>query len=252
MIYQWSWSAFYDVSSDGTSTYAHNLLCGAGWTVATALVSTVIALLVGVTVGLLRVSTNRYRQRAGAVYVELFRDIPLLVQIFIWYFVVPEIFPGAVGTWIKALEYGSFVTASISIGLYTAARVAEQTRAAITALPKGQLMAGLAIGLTRVEAFRLIILPQAFRLMIPPMTSELVNLVKNTSIGMTIGLMELTARAREMQETTFHTFEAFSAATAGYLFINLVLIGTIRVFAVRRKNRTEQAARSLPVQEVLP
>jgi glutamate/aspartate transport system permease protein len=252
MNYQWSWSAFNDVASDGISTYAHNLLCGAGWTVATALVAAVIALVVGVVVGLLRVSTNRFRQNAGAVYVELFRDIPLLVQIFIWYFVVPELLPHALGTWIKALEYGSFVTASLSIGFYTAARVAEQTRAAITAMPKGQLMAGLALGLTRTEVFRLIILPQAFRMMIPPLTSELVNLVKNTSIGMTIGLMELTARAREMQETTFHTFEAFSAATAGYLLINLVLIGAIRVFAAGRKNRKERAARSLPVQEVLP
>lgn len=252
MNYQWTWSAFYDVSGDGISTYAHNLLCGAGWTVATALISAVIALSVGVAVGLLRVSTNRLRQLTGAIYVELFRDIPLLVQIFIWYFVVPELVPRALGTWIKALEYGPFVTATISIGLYTAARVAEQTRAAIAALPKGQLMAGLALGLTRAQIFRLIVLPQAFRLLIPPLTSELVNLVKNTSIGMTIGLMELTARAREMQEATFHTFEAFSAATAGYLLINLVLIGSIRVLAVGRKNRKERATGSLPVQEVLP
>ncbi|WP_414451602.1 amino acid ABC transporter permease [Burkholderia sp. 22PA0099] len=251
MNYQWSWSAFYDLSSDGISTYAHNLLCGAGWTVATALVSAFIALLVGVAVGLLRVSKNRIRQGVGAVYVEVFRDIPLLVQIFIWYFVVPELLPGALGTWIKSLEYGSFITASISIGLYTGARVAEQTRAAITAMPRGQQMAGLALGLTRADVLRLIILPQAFRLMIPPLTSELVNLVKNTSIGMTIGLVELTARAREMQETTFHTFEAFLAATAGYLLINMVLIGMIRIFAIGRKSRKERVAHAMLPRDVL-
>ncbi|NIE83379.1 MULTISPECIES: amino acid ABC transporter permease [unclassified Burkholderia] len=252
MNYQWSWSAFHDISGDGISSYADQLLRGAGWTVATALVAALIALSVGVTVGLLRTSTNRLGQYAGASYVELFRDIPLLVQVFLWYFVVPELLPHALGAWIKGLEYGSFVTASIAIGLYTAARVAEQTRAAIAALPGGQGMAGLALGLTGGGAFRLIILPQAARLMIPPLTSELVNLVKNTSIGMTIGLMELTARAREMQETTFHTFEAFSAATAGYLLINLLLIGAMRCIAAGQRHRKAQAARVTSIREALP
>jgi glutamate/aspartate transport system permease protein len=252
MNYQWSWSAFYDLSGDGVSTYAHNLICGAGWTIATALSSAVIAMLVGIAVGLLQVSTNRFKRCAGAAYVELFRDIPLLVQIFLWYFVVPELLPPALGTWIKGLQYGAFFTSLLAIGLYTAARVAEQTRSAISALSRGQHMAGLALGLTTAQVYRLIILPQAFRMMIPPMTSEMVNLVKNTSIGMTIGLLELTARAREMQETTFHTFEAFSAATLGYLLINLVLIAAIQVFATRTKSSKAQVAQSLPVREVMP
>jgi glutamate/aspartate transport system permease protein len=252
MNYQWSWSAFYDLSGDGISTYAHNLICGAGWTITTALASAVIAMLVGIAVGLLQVSTTRFKRCAGAAYVELFRDIPLLVQIFLWYFVVPELLPSALGAWIKGLQYGAFFTSLLAIGLYTAARVAEQTRSAITALSRGQHMAGLALGLTTAQVFRLIVLPQAFRMMIPPLTSEMVNLVKNTSIGMTIGLLELTARAREMQETTFHTFEAFSAATLGYLVINLVLIGAIQVFATRTKSRKERVAQPLPVQEVMP
>jgi len=252
MNYQWSWSAFYDLSGDGVSTYAHNLVCGAGWTIATALASAVIALLVGIAVGLLQVSTDRFKRCAGAAYVELFRDIPLLVQIFLWYFVVPELLPSTLGTWIKGLQYGAFFTSLLAIGLYTAARVAEQTRSAIGALSRGQLIAGLALGLTTAQVFRLIVLPQAFRMMIPPLTSEMVNLVKNTSIGMTIGLLELTARAREMQETTFHTFEAFSAATLGYLVINLVLIGAIQVLPALKKGNKVQVARSLPIEEVMP
>jgi glutamate/aspartate transport system permease protein len=159
---------------------------------------------------------------------------------FIWYFVVPELLPTPLGNWIKNLAYGPFITASLSLGLYAAARVGEQTRAAITALPKGQLLAGIALGLSRKQSLRLIVMPQASRMMIPPLTSELVNIVKNTSVGMAIGLMELTARAREMQEATFHTFEAFAAATVGYLVINLCIITTIRATEARAQPVKEQ------------
>jgi glutamate/aspartate transport system permease protein len=233
MNYEWNWRVFYDISGDGTSTYAHNLLAGAGWTVAAALVSALIALPIGMTIGLLRVSPNRLKRGLGSTYVGIFRDIPLLVQMFIWYFVVPELLPVSLGDWVKGLASGAFMTASMALGLYAAARVAEQWRSAITALPKGQLLAGIALGLSRGQTVRLIVMPQALRLLIPPLTSEMVNIVKNTSVGMTIGLMELTARAREMQESTFHTFEAFGAATVGYLFINLCVIATFRAIEAR-------------------
>jgi glutamate/aspartate transport system permease protein len=251
MHYQWSWSAFYDISGDGISTYLHNLFLGAQWSVATALVAGAIALCLGLAVGLARTSTNRTCQAFGAVYVEVFRDVPLLVQMFVWYFVVPELLPTSVGNDVKALAYGPFITASLALGLYTAARIGEQTRASISALPKGQSMAGLAMGLTRWQVLRLIVLPQALRLMIPPLTSELVNLVKNTSIGMTIGLMELTARAREMQEATFHTFEAFSAATLGYLAINFTLMATMRAISKRTKRKKVRGRQHLSVTEAL-
>ncbi len=250
MSYQWNLGVFYDISGDGVTSYAHNLLAGAGWTLATALAAALIALPVGVGVGLLRASKNRARRCLGAAYVELFRDIPLLVQMFIWYFVVPELLPDALGSWIKALASGPFLTASIALGLYTAARVGEQTQAAVTALPKAQSQAGVALGLGRSQVLRLVVMPQAARLLVPPLTSEMVNLVKNTSVGMTIGLMELTARAREMQETTFHTFEAFAAATAGYLLINLCIITAMRVAEARvpgvRRPSTPYTGEGLP------
>jgi glutamate/aspartate transport system permease protein len=248
--YQWNWRVFYEISGDGVTTYAHNLLAGAGWTLATALMAALIALPVGVGIGLLRISTNRVRRGLGAAYVELFRDIPLLVQMFIWYFVVPELLPDSLGSWIKALESGPLLTASIALGLYTAARVGEQTRAAITALPKGQPQAGIALGLSRSQVLRLVVMPQAARLLVPPLTSEMVNILKNTSVGMTIGLMELTARAREMQETTFHTFEAFAAATAGYLLMNLCIITAMRTVETRlpgvKRASTTYAGEGLP------
>ncbi|HWJ36738.1 MAG TPA: amino acid ABC transporter permease [Steroidobacteraceae bacterium] len=243
MNYQWNWRVFYDISGDGTSTYAHNLFAGAGWTLATALLSTLIALLVGVSIGLLRASPHRLKRGLAWAYVEIFRDIPLLVQMFIWYFVVPELLPASLGNGIKSLASGPFLTVSIALGLYAAARVGEQTRSAITALPKGQLMAGIALGLSRGQVLRLIVMPQALRLLIPPLTSEMVNIVKNTSVGMTLGLMELTARAREMQEATFHTFEAFAAATVGYLLINLCIITTIRAVDARLLSVKERAPR---------
>jgi glutamate/aspartate transport system permease protein len=231
--YQWNWGVFYEISGDGVTTYVHNLLAGAGWTVATALMGALIALPVGVAVGLMRVSTNLVWRGLGGAYVEVFRDIPLLVQMFIWYFVVPELLPDSLGSWVKALDNGPLLTASIALGLYTAARAGEQTRAAITALPKEQSQAGSALGLNRRQVLCLVVMPQAVRLLVPPLTSEMVNIVKNTSVGMTIGLMELTARAREMQETTFHAFEAFAAATAGYLLINLCIITAMRVVEAR-------------------
>jgi glutamate/aspartate transport system permease protein len=235
MSYEWNWCIFFDISGDGISTYAKNLLAGAGWTIATASFSMLIALPIGVMVGLSRVSPNRLIRILGSTYVGIFRDIPLLVQMFIWYFVAPELLPTSIGDWVKSLACGAFVTASIALGLYAAARVAEQTRSAITALPLGQLSAGIALGLNRGQAVRLIVMPQALRLMIPPLTSEMVNIVKNTSVGMTIGLMELTARAREMQESTFHTFEAFGAATVGYLLINLCIIAAFRATEARMR-----------------
>jgi glutamate/aspartate transport system permease protein len=250
MNYQWNWRAFYDISGDGVTTYLHNLLAGVGWTLATALVATLIALPVGVGIGLLRVSPDPVRRWLGAAYVELFRDIPLLVQMFLWYFVVPELLPDSLGGWVKGLASGPFLTASIALGLYAAARVGEQTRAAITALPKGQPLAGIALGLSRSQVLRLVVMPQAARLLVPPLTSEMVNIVKNTSVGMTIGLMELTARAREMQETTFHTFEAFAAATAGYLLINLCIITAMRALEARlpgsKRASTAYAGEGLP------
>lgn len=231
--YKWNWRAFYDISGDGTSTYAHNLVAGAGWTIATALSSAAIALLVGVPIGLLRGSPSRLKRCLASTYIEIFRDIPLLVQMFIWYFVVPELLPSSLGNWIKGLASGPFLTASLALGLYAAARVGEQTRSTITALPKGQLAAGIALGLGKRQVLRLIVMPQALRMLIPPLTSEMVNIVKNTSVGMTIGLMELTARAREMQEATFHTFEAFAAATVGYLLINLCISTALRAVEAR-------------------
>jgi glutamate/aspartate transport system permease protein len=168
--------------------------------------------------------------RIGNAYVELFRNIPLLVQLFIWFFVLPEILPASLGDSIKQMNppWASFVPAVIGLGLFTAARVAEQVRAGIQALARGQGMAGTALGLTLAQTYRSVLLPMAFRIIMPPLTSETMNLIKNTSVALTIGLIELTAAARSMQEFTFQVFEAFTAATVIYIVVNLIAVNLMR------------------------
>lgn len=252
MNYPWDWAVFHSLGPDGTATYLHGLVSGAQWTMVTALIATIIALVLGVTVGVMRTLPSALCRAIGATYVEVFRDIPLLVQMFVWFFVVPEVLPAGLGNWIKSLAWGPFMTAAISLGFYASARVAEQARATINSLPPGQLGAGLALGLNRRRTYQLIILPQAIRLGLPPLTSELINIVKNTSVGMTIGLMELTARAREMQEMSFHTFEAFAAATVGYLIINACVIALMRLIDKRLNVPTTAPLVTAFTKEVLP
>ena len=150
------------------------------------------------------------------------------MQLFLWYFVLPELVPRGIGLWLKQLPNASFYTAFIGIGFFMSARVAEQVRAGINALPRGQAMAGKALGLTVAQTYIYVLLPMAFRIILPPLTSEFLNTIKNTSVALTIGLAELTARARAMQEFSFQVFEAFTAATLLYLMINAVVVVLMR------------------------
>ena len=165
----------------------------------------------------------------GTAYVEFFRNIPFLVQLFLWFFVLPELLPHRAGLWLKQLPNASFWTAAIGLGLYMAARVAEQVRAGVGALPRGQAMAATALGLTTAQTYLYVLLPMTFRIIIPPLTSEMVNTIKNTSVALTIGLLELTGRTRSMQEFSFQVFEAFTAATILYFLLNAVVVGGMRV-----------------------
>lgn len=233
MSYNWNWSIFWELSPEGGGTYLDMLLGGLRWTVVTALASWVLALTLGSMVGIMRTLPSRAAGRFGSAYVELFRNVPLLMQMFLWYFVLPEIVPRPVGIWLKQLPNAPFYTAVICLGLYTSARVAEQVRAGIGSLPRGQAMAGAALGLTTGQIYRYVLLPAAFRIILPPLTSEFLNNTKNTSVALTIGLLELTARARAMQEFSFQVFEAFTAASVLYLLINLVVVIAMRTLERR-------------------
>jgi len=228
--YNWNWQIFWDQAPDGTGIYLWWLVSGLGWTLATALLAWLIALALGASIGTLRTTSLAWVVRLGNAYVEFFRNIPLLVQMFLWYFVLPELLPIALGDAMKQMTppWGSFWPAVLCLGFYTSARVAEQVRAGIQSLPRGQGMAGTALGLTLPQTYRHVLLPQAFRIILPPLTSEFMNIIKNSAVALTIGLMELTARARSMQEFTFQVFEAFTAATLIYILITLIVVFGMR------------------------
>ncbi|QOG20120.1 MULTISPECIES: amino acid ABC transporter permease [Bradyrhizobium] len=216
-------TVLFEQTADG-QRYIDWLLSGLGWTLALAFFGWWIAFAVGVIVGIGRTAQSRIVAALARLYVEIFRNIPVLVQMFLWYFVLPEILPAALGNAIKQIPppWGSFFPALVCLGLYTAARIAEQVRAGIEALPKGQVEAASALGLGGYLTYRYVILPQALRLIIPSLTSEVMGIYKNTSVALTIGLMELTAQARQISEATFQTFTAFGAATLVYLALALI------------------------------
>jgi glutamate/aspartate transport system permease protein len=232
MNYHWNWAIFNDTAPDGSGTYLHSLMVGLGWTVVTALVAWCIALLIGTAIGILKTTASRPARRLAFGYIELFRNIPLLVQMFVWYFVVPELVPHAMGNWLKGLNNGPFVAAVVCLGLFTSARVAVQVSAGIDSLPRGQRAAGRALGMREWQIYRHVLLPVAARRILPPLTNEFLSNIKNTSVALTIGLMELTASARSMGEFSFQVFEAFSAATIIYLVVNLLAIGLMKAVEV--------------------
>ena len=237
MHYSWHWKVLLETEPGGTGSYLHYLIVGLGWTLATALAAWVIALVVGAFVGTVRTTNLKWAVRLGNLYVEIFRNIPLIVQMFLWFFVVPELLPKALGDWIKQMPppWSSYLPAVMCLGIFTSVRVAEQVRAGINSLPRGQRFAGTAMGLNEFQTYRFVILPQAFRIILPPLTSEFMNIIKNSSVALTIGLLELTGRARAMQEFSFRVFEAFTAATVIYLLTNLLVVLLMR--AIEKKVR---------------
>ena len=228
MNYHWNWHIFFEPSPNGTGDYLDTLLAGLLLTIETALCAWIIALASGSIVRVMRTLPSRTASLIGFVYVEFFRNMPLLVQLFIWFFVLPELLPNSWGLWMKQMPHAPFYTAAIGIGLFMSARVAEQTRAGINSLPRGQKLAATALGLTTAQTYRYVLLPMAFRIMMPPLTSEFLNTIKNTSVAITIGLVELTGAARSMQEFSFQVFESFTAATVLYLLINIVVVIAMR------------------------
>lgn len=229
MSYHWNWLVFFDPSPTGGGSYLDMLLAGLLLTIETSFCAWIIALISGSIVGVMRTLPSKIASTIGFAYVEFFRNMPLLLQLFLWYFVLPELLPRQAGMWLKQLPNAPFYTAAIGIGLFMSARVAEQLRAGIGSLPRGQKMAATALGLTTAQAYAYVLLPMAYRIILPPLTSEFLSTIKNTAVAITIGLLELTGQARAMQEFTFQVFESFTAATVIYLLVNLVVVTAMRM-----------------------
>jgi glutamate/aspartate transport system permease protein len=231
MSYNWNWAVFGQPSATGDgSTYLGWMLTGLKTTVALSLSAWVLALLLGCVVGILRTAPRKWLSGPATAYVELLRNVPLLVQLFIWYFVMPELLPEALGNAIKQAPPAvqQFGAAWLCLGLFTSARVAEQVRSGIESLPRGQTNAGLAMGLTLPQVYRLVLLPMALRLVVPPLTSEFLNIFKNSAVCSTIGLLELAAQGRQLVDYTAQPYEAFIAVTLSYVLINLVVLALMR------------------------
>jgi glutamate/aspartate transport system permease protein len=226
--YHWNWHIFFEPNPTGGGTYLDMLLSGLLVTLETSLLAWVIALVFGSVVGVMRTLPSKTASWIGFAYVEFFRNMPLLVQLFLWFFVLPELLPQQAGLWLKQLPHAAFWTAAIGVGLFMSARVAEQLRAGIGSLPRGQKMAATALGLTTMQTYAYVLLPMAFRIILPPLTSEFLNTIKNTAVAITIGLLELTGEARSMQEFSFAVFEAFTGATVMYLLVNIVVVTFMR------------------------
>ncbi|OON38797.1 amino acid ABC transporter permease [Izhakiella australiensis] len=238
MSIDWNWGIFLQQAPFGNTTYLGWLWAGFQTTVEVSLCAWIIAFLVGSLFGILRTVPNRWLSSIGTCYVELFRNVPLIVQFFIWYLVVPELLPESIGTWFKQdldpnIQF--FVSSVFCLGLFTAARVCEQVRAAIQSLPRGQQNAGLAMGLTLPQTYRHVLLPNAYRVIVPPMTSEMLNLVKNSSVASTIGLVDMAAQAGKLLDYSAHAYESFTAITLAYIAINLVIM--LIMMVVERKVR---------------
>lgn len=224
MNYNWDWGILF------REPYLDWLVEGLMWTVSLSLCAWTIAFTLGVILGIMRTSSSRLLQLTATVYVELFRNVPLLVQLFLWYFVFPELLPDDAGRWVKReMPMPALTTAIIAIGLYTASRVCEQVRSGISAVGPGQRNAGKAIGMNEWQVYRYVLLPNAFRIVIPPLTSEFLTIFKNSSLALTIGVIELTAMTRQIEEYTFQGFEAFTAATVIYSVVTFAVMLLMRI-----------------------
>ena len=205
--------------SGGDITYLDWMLSAWGWTLSVALLSLVVALAFGSLMGILRTTPSRGLVFLGNAWTELFRNIPLLVQIVLWYHVIPAIFPV-----LHAVP--SFMLVVAALGLFTSARISEQVRAGIQSLPRGQSMAGLAMGFTLAQTYRYVLLPMAFRIIIPPLTSESMNIIKNSSVAFAVSIAELTLFAMQAQEETSRGIEIYLAVT-GLYFISAFSINRV-------------------------
>lgn len=217
MGYEFDWSVLI--------TYKHLLVDGFLMTLKLSIIGIVLAFIVGSIMGLLRINKNFFVAIFASYYIEFFRNIPLIVQIFFIYFTfdILEIFPflETVGNKLNIENHNGFFSALFALIFYTSAYIAEILRGGIQSLPKGQMEASKTLGMTSIQSLYYIILPQAMKIVCGPITSQFINLIKNSSLAMTIGVAELTFQTQEINALTFRGFEAATAVTLLYLFLTL-------------------------------
>jgi len=214
---KWDWQVFFQ-DTGGGQTYLQWLMSAWGWTLSVALLALVIALVVGSLIGILRTVPSKALSMFGEAWTELFRNVPILIQLLIWYHLVPEVVPP-----LKAVS--PVVLACIGLGLFTSARIGQQVKAGISTIPKGQRYAGLAMGLTLAQTYRFVLLPVALRVVLPTLTSESMNIIKNSSVAYAIGVVEMISFATQAgEETSMH----------GTMYMGATILYFISAFAINR------------------
>jgi His/Glu/Gln/Arg/opine family amino acid ABC transporter permease subunit len=212
--YQFNWSVLWSGQTGGW------LLQGVLLTLELSALACVLAASLGILAGALRTVPYRPLRAVATSYVEFFRNVPLLVWMFFWYFGVPPLLPSGLQQWL--FDHGAeFWAGMFALGVYHGARFSEVIRSGIRSIPRTQFEAAQAMGFTTWQAYRLVILPVALRLIVPPATSESLNLLKNSSVALTISVAELTFQTRQIETYTARAIEALTAGTLIYLVLCL-------------------------------
>ena len=216
MNYQFDWSVLWSCQSGAW------LLQGLITTLEISALAWALAAALGVLSGALRTVPVPPLRLLAAFYVEFFRNVPLLVWMFFWYFGVPPLLPLPLQEWL--FNHGAeFWAGMFALGVYHGARFSEVIRSGIQSIPKSQFEAAVSTGLTVAQAYRLVIIPIALRLIVPPITNESLNLLKNSSVAMTISVAELTFQTRQIETYTAKALEALTAGTVIYLALCLAI-----------------------------
>jgi His/Glu/Gln/Arg/opine family amino acid ABC transporter permease subunit len=224
--YQFNWSVLWSGQSGSW------LLQGVLTTLGISILAWLLAVALGILSGAMRTVPWKPLRALAAFYVEFFRNVPLLVWMFFWYFGVPPLLPRGAQDWLFS-HRAEFWAGMFALGVYHGARMSEVIRAGILSIPRTQFEAAVAMGLTTFQAYRLVIVPIALRLIVPPATSESLNLLKNSSVALTISVAELTFQTRQIETYTAKAIEAFTAGTVIYLVL-CVTIASIMARVERR------------------
>ncbi len=228
----------FDLSVLLSGPYLDMLLAGLRMSLFLLVGTFVLALPLGVAIALARVAPFAPLRWLGFLFVESQRNVPLLAHLLFWYFGAPELLPESCRDWLNAQSIET-IAALIALTLYTAAYMAEDVRSGLRAIPAVQLEAARALGLGLLPALRLVVLPQALRVTVPPLLSQTLNLWKDTSIATVIGTAELMYQAAKVESASFRSFEAFTFATAIYLGISLLLTGLASLYQHRYPPRAQ-------------
>jgi glutamate/aspartate transport system permease protein len=229
LAYKFDWSVLW------RQPYGVMLLKGLWLTIQIGFLAWIIALSLGVLLGCLRVTPSRPLRFLATAYVEIFRNVPFLVQLFFWFFAGPMLFGPELGRDINRLSGFNYYVSIVGLGLYTASRVAEHVRAGFASIARDQYNAALATGMTRFQMYRHIMIPYALRLTVPPLTTEFLTIFKNSSVAMTIGVAELTFQSAQIESDTFHGLEATTGAMLIYLILGMCVVKFMGVIEARTR-----------------